>query len=288
MIKMKMDDGVIIIPPSNGIHLLAANQYSGLLISCLNSYFGQKKKTICVAVDEEDDVISNKNVSFVYIPADDNIDPWFEFKPKTPMNSELTEFMRVNPEMFISMESIRNDIKSLLTDSGMFRFREILQDGIGSMITIDSLNYDLQTIVSNLHVDHEELNSEQKYMAAYNLLIYLNRSKFTIIYIDFPVTGLISNWLQSKKSTNRLIIVNNERVFSPPAGIYDSMIVPSIADHVTSIEASIEQTGLYSYLFHPVVRDNMQYQTEKNYKFLSQFVDFRTTFSILFTPDTTF
>ena len=65
------------------------------------------------------------------------------------------------------------------------------------------------------------------------------------------------------------------------------MIVPSAADHVSTIETSIEQTGLYSYLFHPIIRDNMGFQTEKNIEIMSKFYDFNTTFSLIFTPEQT-
>ena len=284
MIKMKTDDGVLIIPPAEGIHLIASNQYTDLMIRCLASYFGQKKKTICVAVDEDDDVINNKEIAFVYFPAAESIDQWFEFKQKTPMNTEFTEMIGTNPEMFMSMETVREGIKGLLTDSGMYRFREILQHGTNINLCIDLLNYDIHSIVSNLHIDTEELSSEQKYMLAYNLFLYLNRNRCTIIYIDFKVTDDVSDWLQSKRAGNRLFLISNENV-TTPASIYDSMIIPSISDHVSTISAGIEQTGLYSYLFHPIVRANMNYQTEKNIEFMSQFMDANTTFSIEFTPE---
>lgn len=285
---MKTDDGVLIIPPSEGIHLLATTQYTNLLINCLSSYFGQKKKTLCAAVDEENDIISSKDVSFIYIPSDENVDQWFAFKQKTPMNTELAEMISTNPELFMSMDMIRTVMKSLLTDSGMYRFKEILQKGTDINMNVSLQNYDIHTVLSNLQIESETFSNEQKHMLAYNLLLYLNRNKYTVIYIDFKVTEEVSRWLTAQKADNRLFLVCNDSVLPSAAGIFDSMIVPDLADHVTTIEAGIEQAGLYCYLFHPVVRENMSYQTEKNIVFMKQFMEQNTTFSIRFTLEYTF
>lgn len=283
--KVKTDNEVYTIPVDSGIHLLVLNERSESVIDCLTNYFVQKKKNKAVVFDNEGDVVNQKEVSFIYYPSSENIETLFTLKPKTTINTELSNLMIHNAESFQSVEYIRNGLEELLTDRGMIKFKKILEKDTGLYLNMDTSNFDLTRLIQSLNIDTEVLKREELYMILYNLLIFLNQNTFNIIYIDFKVTEAVSNWLIKKKNSNNLILINNECAVPPLSYVYDSAIVLSDYDYVETIDVSCEQTGLISYLFHPTVRANLMYQTEKNKNFMSRFDDDSCTFLINFTSD---
>lgn len=73
-------------------------------------------------MDDDHELISPKDVQFVYISSKEDISSIFDFKPKTLLNSELEKFIDENPGSYKSIESIRNNLRELLTDEGMYKF----------------------------------------------------------------------------------------------------------------------------------------------------------------------
>ena len=285
MLKIKTDNGIYIIPERQGIHLMANNSNLANAISCLNTYFGQKKKTKGIVIDEDSDVIDCKDAEFIYVPASETVESWFDFKPKTLLNTELSNFIENNPEKFQSIDSFRNLFHDSLTDSGMYRFIRILSADIPSHVEISTVNFEVRKIVQNYCIDSENYSREQLFMFIYNLLLYINRNKYCIVYIDFPVTDDVVHWLRKKADQKCIFLVNNDCLVQPVTPAFDSMIILSPEDHLDTLQIGYEQTELLSYLVNPVVIKNLAYQTEKNRSFISKFLDKSMTFSIQFTSD---
>ena len=285
MLKIKTDEGIFIIPASQGIHLMANNDSLKQAISCLNTYFGQKKKTKGIVIDEDSDVIDCKEAEFIYIPASENIESWFDFKPKTLLNTELSNFIDNNPDKFQSMDSFRNLFHNSLSDSGMYRFVRILSSDLPSPVNISTLNFDVKKIIQNYCINTETYSREHLFMMLYNLLLHINRNKYCIIYIDFAVTEKVTNWLRNKTNSNNIILVNNDSIIQPIVPVFDSIIILSAEDHLETLQIGYEQTNLLSYLIHPIVLQNLAYQTENNRSFILKFLDESMTFSIQFTSD---
>ena len=126
MMIIKSNEHTLIIPVHRGLHLIHEMNCKYELLECLNSYFTLKKKTKCIIMDDDHDLISPKDVQFVYISSKEDISSIFDFKPKTLLNSELEKFINENPESYRSIESVRNYLRELLTDEGMYKFMNIL------------------------------------------------------------------------------------------------------------------------------------------------------------------
>ena len=183
--------------PNSGLNIICEREYKHDLINDLYSYFNQKKKNKCVVLDDDNNVISNKDVEFIYISYNENLDGIFDFKLKTMLNNELSLFIESNNEMFTSIERIRLDIYELLSDTGMFKFIQILENGLDIKIDLTPLNFTLSKILQTLQIECSSLNKIQQLLILYNLLLYLNRNSFNIIYLDFPINDYCIKWLNS-------------------------------------------------------------------------------------------
>ncbi len=281
--KIKGDNEICFHLPNSGVHSIVLNNQTEILIDYLSDYFVKKKKSKCVIVDDDNDVINNNDAEFIYVSFQENIDSFFEFKPKTLFNEELSRIVLENDKMFMSISKVREALKDSLTDSGMYKFINIIQNNIDSRINIDISNYDLSKIIQMYHFDTEEMTVDQKYLAIYNLLLYLNRNTFCVIYIDFPAGEHTYNWLINNKKDNHLILVNNKELKYPIDMIFDSIIILNNCDFVEEYEIDIESTELYTYLFHPLIQEFKNQQTEKNIEIMNQFTDKTSTFFLKFT-----
>ena len=65
----------------------------------------------------------------------------YGFKPKTEFNTELSHFIEENQEQYTSIEMIRINLKELLTDRGMFRFRKILTSGTKRVCQVNCVSF---------------------------------------------------------------------------------------------------------------------------------------------------
>lgn len=262
--------------PNSGLNIICEREYKHDLINDLYSYFNQKKKNKCVVLDDDNNVISNKDVEFIYISYNENLDGIFDFKLKTMLNNELSLFIESNNEMFTSIERIRLDIYELLSDTGMFKFIQILENGLDIKIGLTPLNFTLSKILQTLQIECSSLNKIQQLLILYNLLLYLNRNSFNIIYLDFPINDYCIKWLNSIDKNNNTILISNDSVESIDELSIDGMVVLANINNVSNIEINNDEIRDYSYALNSTIAKFSEYQNEKILRIMNQF-DYRDT-----------
>ena len=282
--KIKYDDHTIVLPVGSGLHLIYDCTNSRDFLECLLSYFGQKKKTRCIVFDDEGDLISPKDVELIYF-SDKDMNSVCGFKPKTEFNTELSHFIEENQEQYTSIEMIRINLKELLTDRGMFRFRKILTSGTTMNLEISTANFEVSKILQNLVINSDDLTEQEQMITLYNLYNYIYRKSFRIIYIDFEVDDVTMEWLNSIRSGNTLILADNNSIPVSYATEFDSLIVLSNTGLVEKVKLPRAVAPQVSYLFHPIVLKNPAYQNEKIFDLYACFRDFDRTFMVEFAAD---
>ncbi len=285
MMKIKSEENVYIIPDLNGACAISS-PYIEDIVQCLVSYFVAKKKNRCVVIDEDGDLVKNDSVSFIYISKDDDLTSLFNLKPKTLINSEMINFIGSNQEMFKSLEIIRNGLSETLTDQGMIKIRKIMQNHIENNIEFVIDDFDLSRILQCLSVESEELSIQQKYMSLYNLLLYLNKDNYCIVYIDFEIDETTLKWIKANKQNNILFLINNEAISTVNNDEIDYLIIESNQDFLEKVEVDCKLKNSILYCFHPYVLKNFEYQTEKNKQIMLDFQDEKTSFLIEFATST--
>lgn len=285
MMKIKSEENVYIIPDLNGACAISS-PYVEDIVQCLVSYFVAKKKNRCVVIDEDGNLVKNDSVSFIYISKDDDLTSLFNLKPKTLINSELINFIGSNQEMFKSIEIIRNGLVETLTDQGIIKIRKIMQNHIENNIEFVIDDFDLSRILQCLSVESEELSIQQKYMSLYNLLLYLNKDNYCIVYIDFEIDETTLKWIKANKQNNILFLINNEAISTVNNDEIDYLIIESNQDFLEKVEVDCKLKNSILYCFHPYVLKNFEYQTEKNKQIMLDFQDEKTSFLIEFATST--
>lgn len=285
MMKIKSEENVYIIPDLNGACAISS-PYIEDIVQCLVSYFVAKKKNRCVVIDEDGDLVKNDSVSFIYISKDDDLTSLFNLKPKTLINSEMINFIGSNQEMFKSIEIIRNGLSETLTDQGIIKIRKIMQNHIENNIEFVIDDFDLSRILQCLSVESEELSIQQKYMSLYNLLLYLNKDNYCIVYIDFEIDETTLKWIKANKQNNILFLINNEAISTVNNDEIDYLIIESNQDFLEKVEVDCKLKNSILYCFHPYVLKNFEYQTEKNKQIMLDFQDEKTSFLIEFATST--
>lgn len=283
--KIKYGDHTLMIPVQSGLHIMYESNLKYELIECLNSYFVQKKKTKCIITDGNDELINPKGAEFIYVSSKEDLSSIFEFKPKTVLNNELEKFIEENPQMYRSMEYLRKDLRELLTDEGMYKFMNILGKGIPNDIKINTTNFTVSKVLQALSIEIETLTVQEQFMMIYNLMIYINRNQFSIVYIDFEVDDETMEWLQRIKSPNRVILVSNDSVETCCAELFDSIIILSTNEFVETVDIDITKASLLSYVLHPIVLNHPEYQNEKIIDIMRLFEDKTSTFLVEFITD---
>lgn len=283
--KIKSEENVYIIPDLNGACAISS-PYVEDIVQCLVSYFVAKKKNRCVVIDEDGNLVKNDSVSFIYISKDDDLTSLFNLKPKTLINSELINFIGSNQEMFKSIEIIRNGLVETLTDQGIIKIRKIMQNHIENNIEFVIDDFDLSRILQCLSVESEELSIQQKYMSLYNLLLYLNKDNYCIVYIDFEIDETTLKWIKANKQNNILFLINNEAISTVNNDEIDYLIIESNQDFLEKVEVDCKLKNSILYCFHPYVLKNFEYQTEKNKQIMLDFQDEKTSFLIEFATST--
>lgn len=282
--KIKYDDHTIVLPVESGLHLIYDYTKSREFLECLLSYFGQKKKTRCIVLDDEDDLISPKDVELIYF-SDKDMNSVYGFKSKTEFNTELSHFIEENQEQYTSIEMIRINLKELLTDRGMFRFRKILTSGTNMNLEISTANFEVSKILQNLLINSDDLTEQEQMITLYNLYNYIYRKSFRIIYIDFEVDDITMEWLNSIRSKDALILVENTSTTASYATEFDSLIALSNTDFVEKVKLPRVVAPQISYLFHPIVLKHPAYQNEIIFDLYTYFRDFDRTFMVEFAAD---
>ena len=283
--KIKSEENVYIIPDLNGACAISS-PYVEDIVQCLVSYFVAKKKNRCVVIDEDGNLVKNDSVSFIYISKDDDLTSLFNLKPKTLINSELINFIGSNQEMFKSIEIIRNGLVETLTDQGIIKIRKIMQNHIENNIEFVIDDFDLSRILQCLSVESEELSIQQKYMSLYNLLLYLNKDNYCIVYIDFEIDETTLKWIKANKQNNILFLINNEAISTVNNDEIDYLIIESNQDFLEKVEVDCKLKNSILYCFHPYVLKNFEYQTKKNKQIMLDFQDEKTSFLIEFATST--
>lgn len=279
--KVKNENLVYNIPIPNGVCVIAGNETKNL-VEYLTNYFVRKKKNTCIVLDEDGDLIKNDDVVFIYIPSTENLLDIFEMKPKTMMNSEITEFINTNQNYFRSIEAIRNLSYELLTDNGMFKLKKIMQNGTDINIEYDIDDFNISRLIQMLGINIERLTVQQQFIVLYNILLYTNRNQFCIVYIDFEVDEKTLEWMNNIKTDNILFLVNNSSINTELTESVDSMLLLSRYDFVNEMEFDNTLIDNLSYCLNPFILKNYMYQSEKNRSIIDDFMDRETTFLIKF------
>lgn len=236
-------------------------------------------------MDDDHDLINPKDVQFIYISSKEDVSSIFDFKPKTLLNSELEKFIDENPGSYKSIESIRNNLRELLTDEGMYKFMNILGNGISIDLELKTTNFTVSKILQSLKFETDQMTIQQQFIILYNLLLYVSRNQFTIVYIDFEIDSESMGWLKRIQSPNRIILVSNEAIDDNDAEEFDSMIVLTTNDFVETLEIDKNKANIISYVLHPIVLKHPEYQIEKIIQILSLFEDKSSTFYVEFITD---
>lgn len=285
MMKMIKNDSVFIIPEYESIILLIMNQCGKKVIQNLQEFFGKKKKNACKLISDDGEIILPNDYNFIYIPYDTSIDNNLDLKEKTTMNVELTKFIEENPEMFTSMDRLRNNIHELKTDIGMYRLYKIMKTGIIHDIKCQVQNIDISKLLSFYTLNNDELLESEKYILLYNIMLYETRNENNIIYIDFPIDEITLEWINKQNKENKIFILNHNQIINNKLCSKiekSSILLMSNKDYLETYEYDIKQISYISYIFHPFVIQNMSFQNQEIIQLFSQFDDENTTFYLKF------
>lgn len=279
--KIKSEEFQFVIPIDNGIALLVS-EYKNELIELLTSYITNGKKNKCTITDDDGDLINPKDFAFIYISNGDNIDEIFDFKPKTMLNNEISSIIGENQEMFSSIETIRNGFENLLSDVGMFKIIKILISNTDLSVEFDINNFDLTKLLQTLCINTEILSRQKKMIMLYNMLLYLNRNKFCIIYIDFEVDDYVIEWINKSRSDDLMILIENSNKLTLCDNCIESLLILRNSQDIIIEEADKKIINRLSYCLHPYVSRNLIYQSEKNRNLIKEYAFTKQTLLIKF------
>lgn len=192
--------------------------------------------------------------------------------------------MQENENDFKSFELIREGFRNLLTDHGMYKLREILTRNIGCNINFEISNFDMSKFLSMLDINVDDISVDKQYIMVYNLLLFINRNQFDVVYIDFPITQTTLKWLKSFDQDNILFLLNNDNMACDSIEELEkfAMLIISNKDYIEKYEYDLNQFDNISYIQNPYTMLHKQQQTEKNIRLMEQFEDKNTTFYLTF------
>lgn len=195
------------IPEDNNIVVLAGSKQKDL-IDCFTNQFVKKKRNYCKVLDSENQPIKPTELNFIYYSYGSDINSNFEFGTKSIFNIETTNLIQENENDFKSFELIREGFRSLITDHGMYKLREILTRNIDCYIGLEMSDFEASKFLSMLDINIGDTPVDQQYIMVYNLLLFINRNQFNVVYIDFPITQTTLKWLKSFDQDNILFFLN--------------------------------------------------------------------------------
>lgn len=281
--KIIHEESVYLIPEDNNIVVLAGAKQKDI-IDCFTNQFVKKKRNYCKVLDSENQLIKPTELNFVYYPYGSDINSNFEFGTKSIFNIETTNLMQENENDFKSFELIREGLRSLTTDYGMYKLREILTRNIGCNIDLEISDFDISKFLSMLGVNVDDISVDKQYIMVYNLLLFVSRNQFNVVYIDFPITQTVLKWLKSFDQDNILFLLNNDNMAcdSIEELAKFAMLIVSDKDYIEKYEYDLNQFNNISYIQNPYTMLHKQQQTEKNIRLMEQFEDKSTTFYLTF------
>lgn len=286
---IKYEDSIYHLPESENIVLLSESIHSDNFLQCLFQYFEKKKKTYCRIYDNDNSLLSVDDVSFIYFPYGSSVNNEMQMKAKSNMNTELAQYIEMNPDWFYSVERIRNNLFELLTDKGTYEIERILSKGLMHHVDFRIEDFNVSQLLQMLNISFEEYSESEKYMIVYNLLMHVNRKKPKVIYIDFPVDLAAIRWVSIHAADpNNIIILNNEFIQNDALNELDQCAILHLSnfDYIETIDFDILELPQISYLLNSFIRRNIMYQKEKNIEFLRQFQDEMSTFFLRFSDTT--
>lgn len=281
--KIIHEKSVYLIPEDNNIVVLAGAKQKDI-IDCFINQFVKKKRNYCKVLDSENQSIKPTELNFIYYPYGSDINSNFEFGTKSIFNIETTNLIQENENDFKSLEFIREGLRNLTTDHGMYKLREILTRNIECNINFEMSNFDVSKFLSMLDISLDDVSNGERYVMVYNLLLFINRNQFNVIYIDFPITQTVLKWLKSFDQDNILFLLNNDYIVCDSIKELEklSMLIVSDKDYIEKYEYDLNQFNNISYIQNPYTMLYKQQQTEKNIRLMEQFEDKNTTFYLTF------
>lgn len=281
--KIIHEESVYLIPEDNNIVVLAGAKQKDI-IDCFTNQFVKKKRNYCKVLDFENQTIKPTELNFIYYPYGSDINSNFEFGTKSIFNIETTNLIQENEKDFKSFELIREGVRNLLTDHGMYKVREILKRNIECNIDLEISDFEVSKFLSMLDINIGEIPVDQQYIMVYNLLLFINRNQFNVVYIDFPITQTVLKWVKSFDQDNILFLLNNDRMVCDSVRELDkfAMLIVSDKDYIEKYEYDSNQFNDISYIQNPYTMLHKWQQTEKNIRLMEQFEDKNTTFYLTF------
>ena len=281
--KIIHEESVYLIPEDNNIVVLAGAKQKDI-IDCFTNQFIKKKRNYCKVLDSENQSIKPTELNFIYYPYGSDINSNFEFGTKSIFNIETINLVQENENDFKSFELIREGFRNLLTDHGMYKLREILTRNIGCIINFEISDFDISKFLSMLGINVDDISLDKQYIMVYNLLLFVSRNQFNVVYIDFPITQIVLKWLKSFDQDNILFLLNNDNMACDSIEELEkfAMLIVSNKDYIEKYEYDLNQFDNISYIQNPYTMLHKQQQTEKNIRLMEQFEDKNTTFYLIF------
>ena len=281
MMIIKDDDLIYNIPLKDGINIIIDNEYTDGIVNYLMSYFMNKKKNVCTIYDEENIIITPKEYEYIYVPTKDVMGN-YDFKDKSILKTYFTNVIMDNPEMFLTIENIRDNMHYLLSDAGMYKLKKILEDNLDVNYELEINDFNIGKLVEMLKIDTDDLNVSELQASLYNVILSFNEMKNNIIYIDFDIDANIEKWLLKNVKPNNIILINSKRI--KELSIIDecNVIIPKLSKNTIFDELNIDYINLFLYMMNPYILKYLHYQKENNINFISDYIAEETTFSIYF------
>lgn len=278
MMKIKSDSSFYTIPFQSNITIALDNIYLADAIDCLNSYFVKKKKNKCVVYDNEEEIIKNDDLFLININSH-SVDDQLQFQEKTVFNEEISEIIRENQLDFMSVDNIIKSIKGLLTDKGVYALKRILSINTDINIEIKMSEFSVEKILSMLSIESDELTSTKKLIIVYNLLIYLNRDKAIVIYINEEIDDVLANWINktSVSSKNVYFLINSMNYNSEI--LFDEILLLTNKKELRKTIINKSECEEIIYALSSWTIKNISFQKEKIVNYYKDF--YNSDFSVL-------
>ncbi len=278
--KIKTDDKVFILPIKDNINVLIDRGFKKELIESLNLYFNKKRKTKCLIYDEFNNLLKFDEIGFIFLENDNAIDDNMEFKPKTDFNSEISAIIENNPEMFLSLDKIRDSLKEILTDKGTYQMKKILSKGLKKNIEIEINDFDISKIIQVFAIEYEDLSINEKRIIYLNLLLFINRKKMCIVYIDFEIDEVVVEWIKNMVQKGVIFMIDNNVINEKINLDIDRIIVLSQYNSCVKLELEEELVKKLLYALNPIVERNLSFQKQEIVDLNKEFSETNLTFSI--------
>lgn len=278
--KIKTDEQVFIFPIEESINVLVDRGFREEFIECMNLYFNKKRKTKCLIYDDDNVLLKFNEIGFIFLENESMLNDNLEFKAKTDFNNELSLVIENNPEMFISLDDIRRAFKSMLSDKGMYEIKRILGYGLNRSIEIEINEFDINKILQVFAIEYEELSSSEKRLIYLNLMLFINRKKVSVVYIDFEIDRVVSEWIKKMVKKGVIFIIDNNIMNENVNLKIDNVIVLSQFNSLAKLEIEKEKVKKLLYALNPIVESNLSFQSKEIVDLYKEFSDQNLTFSI--------